>query len=226
VTITVNNQVPAAVAAAATAPEGGSAATDVAGIAGVNLGDAPSAVAVSAAPTNGTTAVAGTTVTYTANAFFFGNDSYDYTITDDDGETSTATVSVTVGPALVPIASDDAATVDQDDSVTIDVTANDTAGSGALANHTVTVTTAPSNGSTSVAVNNVVTYTPDAGFNGMDSFVYTLEDEDGSDTDTATVTIDVDASGIIVKLPGGNSAVDPWSLALLLFGIPVLRRRR
>jgi len=226
VTVTIDNAVPNAVPANATSPEDGSANTDVAGLAGIDLGDAPSTVVVTAAPSNGTTAVTGNVITYTPNAFYVGNDSYDYTITDVDGETSTATVSVTVAPALVPTANDNDATVDQDDTVDIDVTANDMAGSGSLANHTVTVSTAPANGTTSVSAANIVTYTPNAGFGGTDSFVYMLEDEDKSDADHATVTLTVIAEEPPPDyLPGGGSAIDPWTLSLLLVGLPALRRR-
>ena len=224
VTVTVNNAIPNAVPADVTVPEGGSVNTNIASLAGADLGDAPSTVTVSTAPMRGATSVAGSVITYTPGAFYVGNDSYDYRITDDDNETSTATVMVTVGPALVPTANDNAATTDQDNAIDIDVTANDMPGSGSLANHTVTVTTKPSLGITSVSAGNIVTYTPKSGFFGTDSFVYTLEDEDKSDTDTATVTITINAVEPS-ELPGGGSAIGPWTLGLLLVGLPALRRR-
>jgi len=226
VTVTINNAIPNAVSTDASAAEDGSVATNVAGLAGADLGDAPSTVTVSTAPMRGLTTVAGSVITYTPDAFYVGDDSYDYLITDNDNETSMATVSVTVGPALVPTANGNAATINQDDTVDIDVTANDMPGSGSLAMHTVTVTTAPSIGRTTVSATNVITYTPKDGFFGTDSFVYTLEDEDKSDSDTATVTITINEEPP-TELPGGSSssAIDPWSLSLLLIGLPALRRR-
>lgn len=223
VTVTVNNQVPNAVAAAATAAEGATAATDVSALTGVLLGDLPSSVTVSSAPSNGGTSVAGNVITYTPTGFFTGTDSYDYTITDVDGETSTATVSVTIGPKRLPTANGDTAEVDQDDSVAIGVTGNDQAGSGALSAHTVAVSASPSNGSATVGAGNAVTYTPDPGYSGSDSFQYTLTDLDG-DTSTATVTVTINRTQVVVPLPS-NSAADPWSLLMLLAGGSWLRRR-
>ena len=49
----------------------------------------------------------------------------------------------------------------------------------------------------------VVTYTPDAGFGGTDTFRYTVTDRDG-DNDFATVTVTVDASVAAVATGGGN----------------------
>jgi len=236
VTVTVNNTLPNAVAANASAAEGAMAATDVAALAGVDLGDPPVTITEASAPVNGTTAVAGTVITYTPTGFFTGTDSYDYTITDIDGETSTATVTVTIGPKLSPTANPDIATVDQDATVTINVTANDIAGSGALAAHTVAVSTGASNGAASVGAGNVIIYTPAAGFSGGDIFQYTLTDaDDDSSTTSVTVTITPAAvtpppggggpgDEIVVPLPS-SSAADPWSLALLL-ALPWLRRRQ
>ncbi len=222
VTVTVNNQVPNAVAAAATAAEGATAATNVATVAGVILGDPPATIAVTSAPSNGTTSVAGNVITYTPTGFFTGTDSYDYTITDVDGETSAATVSVTIGPKRVPTANGDTASVDQDGSVAISVTGNDQAGSGALSAHTVAVSAGPSNGSATVGAGNVITYTPDVGYSGSDSFQYTLTDLDG-DTSTGTVAVTINRTQLLVPLPS-NSAMDPWSLLLLLTGGAWLRR--
>ncbi|MFY7709329.1 tandem-95 repeat protein, partial [Tenacibaculum sp. MEBiC07804] len=52
------------------------------------------------------------------------------------------------------------------------------------------LTTGPTNGSVTETSDGVFSYTPNADFNGTDSFTYTITDADG-DTDTATVTITV-----------------------------------
>ena len=52
----------------------------------------------------------------------------------------------------------------------------------------------------------------------------TITDGDG-DTDTGTISITVNEVSNQLILPGGGSAVDPWSLALL-GALPLLRRRR
>jgi hypothetical protein len=89
-----------------------------------------------------------------------------------------------------PLANDDSATTDQDTAVTIDVLANDTdADEDTL---TVDSLTQPVNG-TVVKNGSDVTYMPDAGFTGSDSFTYTVSDGNGgSDTATVTVTVEPD----------------------------------
>ena len=88
-----------------------------------------------------------------------------------------------------PLAVNDNATTDEDTEIVIDVLANDTDADG----HTLTVdsVTDPAHGS---VVNNGtdISYTPDAHFNGSDSFSYKVIDGNGG-SDTATVTVSVNA---------------------------------
>jgi hypothetical protein len=76
----------------------------------------------------------------------------------------------------------------EDTPVTIDVLSNDTLGDEPT---TITAKTNGSNGTVVINAGTSVTYTPNANFNGADSFTYTITDNDG-DTSTATVTITVD----------------------------------
>jgi hypothetical protein len=90
-------------------------------------------------------------------------------------------------PNSSPVAADDTATSDEDVSVNIGVLSNDTDVDGdtlSIAN-----VTQPVNG---VVVNNGadVTYTPNANFNGTDSFTYTVSDGNGG-TSTATVNLTI-----------------------------------
>ncbi|MCU7929028.1 MAG: autotransporter domain-containing protein [Candidatus Thiodiazotropha sp. (ex Dulcina madagascariensis)] len=131
------------------------------------------------------------TLTYTPDIDFAGVDSFTYTITDVQSAPDTATVTVTV-TATVPVtnAVDDAATTDADQAVKIDVLAND-AGSGI----SVSAVGSPTNGT---AVNNsdgTITYTPNTGFEGADSFTYTIIDASNA-TDTATVTVSVGVTNL------------------------------
>jgi hypothetical protein len=85
-----------------------------------------------------------------------------------------------------PVAVDDIATTVNGFPVTINVLANDTDANGDPL--TVTSVTDPPNGT---AVNNgdgTVTYTPDCGFFGNDTFGYTISDGQGG-TDTGLVTV-------------------------------------
>lgn len=131
-------------------------------------------------------------IVYTPNSNFSGEDSFIYTVTDSSGKTDTATVNVSVGEAPVnqaPVAVNDTVVTDYESATTIDVLANDS-DDASLVNSSVTIDTDPVNGSVSVNTNGSITYTPNAGYDGTDSFVYTVTDADGA-VDTATVNLTV-----------------------------------
>ena len=129
------------------------------------------------------------TVTYTPDAGFDGVDSFDYTVSDGEGGDDTGTVTVTVNDGNVaPEAIDDTAATEEDQAVTIDVLANDTDANGDVLS--VSAVGDASNGDVVINNDGTVTYTPDAGFDGTDSFEYTVSDGNGGD-DTGTVTVTV-----------------------------------
>ncbi|HEX8170479.1 MAG TPA: Ig-like domain-containing protein [Thermoanaerobaculia bacterium] len=156
-------------------------------------------------PQHGTVSLLAGNITFTPDANFSGAASFTYTLADDgagsdgDGMTSTATVHVTVTEVNdPPTASADAKTSAEDTPLTFpatDLTANDSAGDPS---QTVTVTsvTNPANGTVSLVAGNI-TFTPDANFNGMATFDYTITDDGTTNgsadplTATATVTITV-----------------------------------
>ncbi|MEW8057838.1 MAG: retention module-containing protein, partial [Candidatus Thiodiazotropha endolucinida] len=144
--------------------------------------------------TNGTVAidpVSGNPV-YTPNADFNGTDTFTYTIDDGNGGTDTATVTVTVGAVNdAPVAVDDSVGTDEDVPVTVNVLPNDSDPDGDTL--TVTAVTQGTNGSVAIdPVSGNPVYTPNADFNGTDTFTYTIDDGNGG-TDTATVTVTVGA---------------------------------
>lgn len=146
-------------------------------------------------PTNGSTVLAAGVLTYTPNAGFTGQDTFTYTVSDGHDHSDSATVTVTVEdatPPSDPVTADDSATTSMGASVTIDVLANDTPSDAANA-LAVTSATMPANGGVVVNGDGMITYTPDAGFTGTDTFDYTVS-EDGGGTATATVTITVQSS--------------------------------
>ena len=139
-------------------------------------------------PSNGTLVDNGDgAYTYTPGADFNGTDTFTYTISDGEF-TDTATVTVTVDPVNdAPVAEDDAATTDEDTAVTVSVLANDSDVDG----DTLSITGATNGSNGTVTFNSDdVTYTPNADFNGTDTFTYTISD--GEFTATATVTVTVD----------------------------------
>jgi LPXTG-motif cell wall-anchored protein len=146
-------------------------------------------------------------VTYTAPAASTGTDSFTYTISDSNGGTATGTVTVTIDE--VPVAVDDTATTPTNTAKIIDVLGNDTdPEAGAL---TVSGHTQPDHGGTLVNGDQTITYTPDDGFFGADTFTYTAEDPQGG-TSTATVTVTVTNAAPTavtdVASTGGGEAVD------------------
>ncbi|MER8483686.1 tandem-95 repeat protein, partial [Mesorhizobium sp. M1322] len=151
-------------------------------------------------------------VTYTPNADFNGADSYTYTVTSG-GVIETATVNVTVN-AIADIA-DDTASGNEDTAITTAVLANDSF-EGTPA---VTAVTQGANGSVVVNPDNSVTYTPNADFNGADSYTYTVTS--GGVTETATVNVTVSAVNAAPvamndKLVISNDTTAIFSAAVLL----------
>ncbi len=134
--------------------------------------------------------------TYTPPPNFSGSDDFDYTASDGKGGSDSATVTVIVSPVNAPpVAEDDSVTTNKDTPTVIAVLANDSDVDGSLDPATVSIVSGPDNGSVSVdLVSGDVTYTPDAGFSGADSFVYAVSDDDGG-TDSATVIVTVTTSG-------------------------------
>ena len=152
-------------------------------------------VTVQTDPENGTaTPKTDGTIDYTPKTGFFGTDTFTYTVKDDRGATSNpATVTITVNGK--PTATNDTASTLEDTLVNINVTANDTDpdGNSTIDKSTVTITQ-PANGSATVnATTGVVTYTPNDGFFGTDTFTYTVRDDAGNVSNPATVTVSVTA---------------------------------
>jgi VCBS repeat-containing protein len=158
-------------------------------------------ISVVTQPGNGSVAIhsGGLQVDYTPAANWNGSESFTYTVEDNAGASSTATVQVTVLPQNdAPLAVNDGASVNEDESVEIPVLANDTdTDLDVLLNHPVSdVLLVSSVGVASIGTAEItgggttVTYTPPANWNGSATFAYTVSDSSGA-TSTATVTVTV-----------------------------------
>jgi hypothetical protein len=143
------------------------------------------------------------TVRYIPNANFNGSDSFTYTVRDNLGllsnlATGTITVIAVNDP---PVANNDTAATEGTIPVTIAVLDNDSdvdiASNGDVLS--VSVTTPPANGSAVANTDNTVTYTANAGYSGVDTFVYTVTDN-ASATDAATVTVNVAPAGNVAPV--------------------------
>jgi len=139
-------------------------------------------------PRNGTAVNNGREIAYTPDPDFNGIDSFTYVVTDGNGGSDEATVTITVDPINdPPFAQDDTAGTDEDTPVVIQILGNDLDPDGDQL--TIQSVEQPANGWVD---NNEewVTYTPDADFNGTDTFAYTVSDGNGG-TAIAEVTVSV-----------------------------------
>lgn len=116
-------------------------------------------------------------VLYTPNANFNGSDSFSYSIDDGNGGTASATISVLVTSINdTPLALNDAVTLDEDTSVTVQVLQNDSD----LDNDLLVVTAqSPAHGQVTIGLDGSIHYTPEQNFYGVDSLTYTLDDGHG-----------------------------------------------
>jgi hypothetical protein len=133
----------------------------------------------------------GQKVEYTPAAGFSGTDTFNYTISDGQGNTASAEVTVIVNEVIDnhdPEPLDDAASTNEGQSVVIAVLANDSDPDDDPL--TVSSVTQPTHGSTAINPDSTVTYTPNPGFFGVDTFSYTASDGRGGTAD-ATVTVTV-----------------------------------
>jgi hypothetical protein len=127
------------------------------------------------------------TVTYTPNSNYTGDDSFTYTVEDPNGNTATNTITVTVG-STDPVALDDDATTDVNTAVNVAVL--DLASQPAGGSLTTTAVTQGAHGTVTIQADGSVTYTPNTGFSGTDTFTYTVTDAN-SHTATGTITVTV-----------------------------------
>ena len=154
-----------------------------------------STVTITRGPASGSAVVDPTmgTVTYTPTPGASGEDSFRYTVRDDDGATSNeAAVTVTVVRNVAPVASDDTATTDARTAAAINIVGNDRDLDGSLDLGSITITKNPGSGSLSVHPGTgIVTYTPAVGGCGDNVFEYTIRDNDGATSNVARVTVTV-----------------------------------
>ncbi len=191
VTITVN---PTAVNDVYTASAGSPLNVAASGVLGNDLGTGLTVKGVVAGPSDGSlTLNANGSFSYTPNVGFSGIDTFTYNDSDSSGDTSnTATVTIAVGAAAVNDSYTTAAGSLLSVSVGTGVLANDL-GNGLTVKGVVA---GPSHGSLILNANGSFSYTPAAGFSGIDTFTYNDTDSSGDTSNTATVTITVNPTAV------------------------------
>ena len=155
------------------------AVAGVAAIIDAAFGDAADAIVnVVEQPSNGSVIVnADGTITYTPNDGFAGEDEFTFELCTGQGACSitVAAISVTVGENPPPTARNDRASTVAPSEVTIEVLANDVDDDG-IDPSSVTLVAGPFNGVATVMASGMVTYEPNEGFDGTDTFEYEVCD--------------------------------------------------
>ncbi|MEC9291283.1 MAG: Ig-like domain-containing protein [Pseudomonadota bacterium] len=140
------------------------------------------------------------TMRFQPDASWNGTEAFSYQISDGNGGSDTATVRVTVRAVNDgPDARNDNYTTDEDVSVNLNLLANDTDPEGdtlrithidgtALTGNAQTIDVG--NGRVIISSTGAMRFEPDANWNGIETFNYTITDGNGG-TDTARVTVEV-----------------------------------
>lgn len=147
-------------------------------------------------------------LTYTPDAGFSGNDTFTYRVNDGTSNSNTVTVTITVNSVNdLPVSVADSYAVAEDTPLTV------VAGSGVLANDTdadgdvltAAIVSTPLHGTVTLNPDGSFVYTPNANFNGIDSFTYRANDgtADGSPT-TVTITVGVAGEAPVVTTSAGR----------------------
>jgi len=139
-------------------------------------------------PNHGTVSNEGDHLVYRPESGFSGVDDFSYTVADGNGGADTAHVTVVIGTVNdAPVAQDDTVATDEDTLIEIPVLANDSDPDGDFL--IVETFSEPDHG-TVLNTRTGLSYIPDDGFQGTDSFTYTVSDGNGG-VDVAEVTVAV-----------------------------------
>ncbi|HHR6079882.1 TPA: Ig-like domain-containing protein, partial [Providencia alcalifaciens] len=129
---------------------------------------------------------------YTPKPGATGTDTITYTVKDKHGNVSNeATVTITID--ALPVAKPDDAHAHHNETITIDVLANDDGVNKELDPSSVQIVNGGDKGSVTVGNDGKLVYTPKPGATGTDTITYTVKDKHGNVSNEATVTIEIDA---------------------------------
>lgn len=140
-------------------------------------------IASTSAPSYGSISHDGKMLTYTPTPGFAGNDSFAYVVRDSYGDETTASVGITI-TNVEPTAKNDEHSLMQNDSVTIDVLANDIDAEGDIL--ALVSIDLPEQGEAKIE-NNKVVFTPTDGFAGSETINYTLIDSYGASSQASLI---------------------------------------
>ncbi len=170
-TVSPVNDAPSAIAGSATVSEDGTVDITLTG-SDIDTGDTLG-FAVASQPAHGSVSLSGAVATYTPEANYNGADSFTFTVNDGTADSAPALVSLTVSPVNdAPSAIAGSATVSEDGTVDITLTGSDIDTGDTLG---FAIASQPAHGSVTL-LGAVATYTPEANYNGADSFTFTAND--------------------------------------------------
>jgi outer membrane autotransporter protein len=147
--------------------------------------------AIPVLPARGTVTFDGHTVRYTPTADFFGNDTFDYTVSDLQGATATATITVTVNARNdTPVISEPVLQRKTAIGVPLELDLTGILSDPDGDSLVISSAAGAQNGEISIGDGTLsITYFPNAEFTGTDQFTYTVSDMTDSNNGTTEGTI-------------------------------------
>ena len=152
-------------------------------------------------------------ISYLPAEDFIGVDVLVYSISDGNGGTGSNKLTMTVVANRAPIAVDDMANTDDKTSLILDVLSNDSDPD----NQVLSLIAVSAQQGGVMIENNKVRYIPKAGFEGVDTVIYTISDGQGGEaTANVIVTIEAYKPQVVDNESSGGSMHWLWSGLLLL----------
>lgn len=159
---------------------------------------------------------------YTPALGFAGTDAFTFTVSNDNGTSAAATVDLTIAAGALPVAQAASANVPYNTATPITLSATD-ANPGGPFTFTFAIATTPVHGSVTIS-GETATYTPSAGYSGLDAFTYTASDVNGTST-SATVSLTIDPAAVVAA-PIPAPTLGTWALLLLAGLLAALAARK
>ena len=137
-------------------------------------------------------------------------------VTDQSGTTATNNEPTVVALASPPVAKDDTGETKQNSEIKIPVAGNDVPGNSELVTGSIIIVTPPQHGKVTVNPDGTVTYLPENGYSGNDTFTYTITDKNGQVSNVASVTVNIRPSDPVATDDNGVTSYNkPVTIKIL-----------